>query len=155
MTEEQSKNKPEALLRHLSAEDLELVNTSDDELWKRSSVFSFDLQECQARVTRGEKWHQLIQAHLYLEHVLTMLMTDALADPGAIGASRMAFAQKLNMIRAMGLLSVENVSTLIKINKLRNKIAHDLTFSITDESERDLINATSDNFKASVMSDDK
>lgn len=123
-----------------SAEDLELMAAPDDEIWRRTHAFGFDLDECKSRLTRGDQWHQLIQAHLYIDHIISTMLTDALVDPSAIGASRMAFAQKLNLIRAMGLIDADVAATIGKINNLRNKVAHDLSFSITEESERDLIN---------------
>lgn len=126
----------------ITAEDLELLATPDEELVGRSSVFSFDADKFKARISTGDRWQQLLQAHLYFDHVITQMLVDALANPDAINASRMSFLQKLQLIQALGLLSAELVATIEFVNGIRNKIAHDLNFEINDKEERDLSNCT-------------
>ncbi len=55
---------------------------------------------------------------------------------------RNSFAQKLQLISAMGLLPPELISPVEFINGLRNKIAHDLDFEIDDKHIDDLVNCT-------------
>jgi hypothetical protein len=54
----------------------------------------------------------------------------------------MSFLQKLQLIEALGLLPADLASTVVFINGLRNNIAHDLNFEISDKNERDFINCT-------------
>lgn len=126
----------------LTAEDLKLLATPSEELRKHTEVFSYDEDRFKARVSDGERWQQLLQAHLYYDHVITRLLVDALVKPDAINATRMSFLQKLQLINALGLLSDEIVSTVEAINKLRNKIAHRLDFEISDKDVSDLGNTT-------------
>lgn len=126
----------------LTAADLELLSTPDIELRKRVEVFSFDDAQFKARISTGEKWQQLIQAHLYYDHVITSLLVDALVNAEAINASRMGFLQKLKLVEALGLIPDELISTVEFINSLRNKIAHDLKFELNEKDERDFTNCT-------------
>ena len=126
----------------ITTEDLELLATPDEELKKRVKVFSFDDEQLVARISTGEMWQQLLQAHLYFDHAITLLLLDALLKPEAINASRMSFMQKLQLINALGLLPGELVATVEFINGLRNKIAHDLNFALGEKDKRDLANCT-------------
>jgi hypothetical protein len=137
----------------ITAEDLELIATPDSELRKRVEIFSFDDERFKARISTGERWQQLLQAHLYFDHVLSQLLVEALANPDAIDAHRMSFLQKLQLIRALGLLPDDLASSVEFINGLRNKIAHDLNFEISDKDERDLTNCTPKHLRDIMMAD--
>lgn len=126
----------------ITAEDLDLLATPDAELHKRVEKFSFDDDRFKARISAGDRWQQLLQAHLYFDHVITQLLVDGLANPDAINASRMGFLQKLQLIQALGLLPADLTSTVEFINGLRNKIAHDLNFEISDKDEHGFANCT-------------
>lgn len=102
---------------------------------------SFDVDRFYERIAGGPPWQQLIQAHLYLDHTISLLISDALAKPAAMDTGRMGFAQKLQLVDGMALLADEVISAIRVINGLRNKIAHDLTFELTPESIRNAINA--------------
>jgi hypothetical protein len=136
------RRRPERERPPLTAEELELLATPGEELRARTEVMSYDAERFEARISVGERWQQLIQAHLYYDHVITQMLIEALVNPDAINASRMSFLQKLQLIRAMGLLNGELASTLEFINGLRNKIAHRLDFDVTGEDETDLTNCT-------------
>jgi hypothetical protein len=138
----------------LTTEDLALLATSDAELRKRVHIFSFDRKRFEARIAAGDKWQQLLQGHLYFDHVITQLLVDALKKPDAIGTSRMSFLQKLQLIEALGLLPADLTAPVMFINGLRNKIAHDLNFEISDKDERDLANCTPKHLRE-IMETDK
>lgn len=125
-----------------SPEELKLLSTPDEIIVEGYQAFCFDQDAFTKRVRSGDRWQQLIQAHLYLEHVVAQLLKEALAKPEAISMSRMGFSQRLDLIVAMALLPDELVSPIRKISGLRNKIAHDLTFEIADSDVRDLENCT-------------
>jgi hypothetical protein len=124
----------------LSADDLAFLALTDDELRQKSETRSFDIVVFQTRMNTGENWVRLIQAHLYFDHVLTAMLVEALMNADAINASRMGFAQKAQLINAMGLLPQELISPIEFINSLRNKIAHQLDFSISEQDIKDLAN---------------
>lgn len=126
----------------ITAEDLALIATPDAELRKRTEIHSFDDERFKARISTGDRWQQLLQAHLYFDHVITQLLVEALAKPDAIDASRMSFIQKVQLIEALGLLRADLAPAIVFMNGLRNKIAHDLNFEISDKDERDLANCT-------------
>lgn len=124
----------------ISEDDLKVNSTPDDEL-VAGIGFSFELELLRKRVEVGDRWQQLIQAHLFFDHVITNILTDALVKPEAVNAKRMSFLQKLQLIESMGLLPVEVIRPIGVVNDMRNKIAHDLRFEITDKEERDLFNS--------------
>jgi hypothetical protein len=124
----------------LTAEDLALLATPAEELKERTHVFSFDRDRFEKRIASGENWQQLLQAHLYYDHVITQLLTEALVKPEDVKVSRMSFSQKLQFLSALGLLRPEFVSPIEFVNGLRNKISHDLSFEISDKDVRDFAN---------------
>lgn len=138
----------------ITAEDLDLLATPDTELRQRVEVFSFEEERFKARISVGNTWQQLLQAHLYYDHVITQVLLDELANPDAINTSRMSFYQKLQLIRALGLLPAEMLSCVEFINGLRNKIAHDLSFEISEKDERDLFNCTPKYLRDIMASDE-
>jgi hypothetical protein len=119
---------------------LELLATPTEELQRRTEVFSFDQDRFKKRIATGEHWQQLLQAHLYFDHVITQLLSEELVNPDAVNVSRMSFSQKMQFITALDLLSPELVSSVEFMNGLRNKIAHDLNFEISDKDVRDFTN---------------
>lgn len=129
-------------LAQFTAEQVALLNKSDDELKKETGVFSFDTKGFEKRVETGEDWHRVIQAHLYLDHAVTTLIADTLVRPDAVRLGRMGFAQKTDLIEAMGSLPDDLLSAVRAVNGLRNRIAHQLEFSITRKDLSDLRNAT-------------
>jgi hypothetical protein len=138
----------------LTAEDLELLATPTEELQRRTEVFSFDQDRFKKRIATGEHWQQLLQAHLYFEHVVTQLLSDALANPDAVNVSRMSFSQKLQFISALNLLPPELISSVEFINGLRNKIAHKLDFEIGDKDVRDFTNCVPKRLRDIASQDD-
>jgi hypothetical protein len=121
-----------------SPEDLELLATPDAEIRREASVCSFDQKKLADRIRTGEHWQQLLQAHLYYDHVVTYMLTEELKNPDAINVKRMGFFQKLRLVRAMGLLPEALTVVVERINSLRNKIAHELNFEIDDNQVQEL-----------------
>jgi hypothetical protein len=126
----------------VTSEELQLLATPNEELKERAYKFSFDEDLFSKRISGGERWQQLLQAHLYYDHVLTQMLVDALPQPDAIELQRMGFVNKLQLIAAMSLLPSEVISPIGFINGIRNKISHDLSFEITDQTVTDLQNCT-------------
>jgi hypothetical protein len=135
-------HKPKSDRPPLTQYELDLLATPTEELEKRTFVFSFDRDKFEVRISTGEYWQQLLQAHLYFDHVITQILSEALANPDAVSLTRMGFARKCQFILALNLLPAPLVSTAEAINGLRNKIAHDLNFEISDKDFRDIENCT-------------
>lgn len=126
----------------LTEEELALLATPSSDLEKKYKVFSFDRSKFEGRIASGERWQQLLQAHLYYDHVITQVLVDALPNPESINLRRMGFAQKLQLISAMNLLPEELIAPIEVVNGLRNKIAHVLDFEVEDAAVTDLANCT-------------
>lgn len=132
---------PEHLAR-LTPAQIELLGRTRSELELEANQFSFDVDAFQTRIEQGEDWHKIIQAHLYLDHAITRALSEALANPDAIRLSRMGFAQKLELIEALALLPDELISAATAVNRLRNRVAHELHFELSASDVSDLKNAT-------------
>ena len=81
------------------------------------------------------------------------LLLEALKKPEAISLSRMGYSQRLDLASALGILDDELIVALRKISSLRNKLAHDLSFEITEQDVLDLANCTSPKLRKSLQSD--
>lgn len=126
----------------LTPEDLELLATPDAELTGKVSDLCFDYEQFTGRVLKGDRWQQLLQAHLYFDHVITRMLEEALPNPEAIKLRRTSFSQKVQLISAMNLMPPSLIPPVEYINGLRNKIAHELNFEISDDAVNNLVNCT-------------
>ncbi len=143
MTNKGKASAAHAFVKSLTPEDLQLLATSDAELKQQASVFCYDLNQFEARVVAvSDRGQQLLQAHLYFDHVITRMLEDALPNPDAINVRRISFYQKVQLVSAMTLLPAELIPPVEFINNLRNRIAHELDFEIGDAAVTDLTNCT-------------
>lgn len=126
----------------LSGEDRKLDEISHEDLEGQTNVFSFDVDVFDKRLSLGEHWHKLLQAHLYFDHIVTLMLREALKEPGAIRLGRMSFVQKLELACAMGLLTKEIAAAIDFVNRIRNKIAHQLDYEVSEKDVLDLKNCT-------------
>lgn len=74
--------------------------------------------------------------------------------PSAINTGRMELVQKLQLIEGMGLLRDDVISANRVVNGLRNSIAHDLNFEISESDIRNVVNAIS-KFLREIMQAEK
>lgn len=135
-------------------DELELLSTSNQNILKKHEAFSFDYEDFLERVKVGDNWQQLVQSHLYFEHVVTQILSEALANPEAISLSRMGFSQRLDLIVAMALLPDELVAPIRKISRLRNKLAHNLSFRVSERDVRNLENCTPTHLRDAVRAEE-
>ena len=91
----------------------------------------------------------LLKGHLWVEHVVTQALEVSLADSAHLNVERMSFAAKLDLALAAGALAPKLGPPLKRINRLRNDAAHDLTFKLTEEMMRGLV----DSFSSSQLQD--
>ena len=136
--------------RAFTEEELRLLAASGDELAEWTKEMSFDIDRLVARL-KGERWQQILQAHLYFDHVLSALLKEELRHPDAIDVKRMSFAQKLQLVHAIGLVRSDIVPTIAAVNRVRNRLAHDLEAEIGDGEVQQLTNTVPSWFKKQVM----
>jgi hypothetical protein len=104
---------------------------TEEDIKDVSTVFSFDIEQCKARLLRGDDWQRIIQGHLFFDHVMSAMISEQMMRPLDISIDRMNFPTKVELISAMGLIPTNNKPFLLGINKIRNKIAHNLGFKVT------------------------
>lgn len=80
----------------------------------------------------------LLRGHLWVETHLVGLLESELANPDALNLDRMAFAQKVSLANALGLLSPDEVATMKVLNRMRNRLAHNLGGEPTEEAIAEL-----------------
>jgi hypothetical protein len=137
----------------LTQEEIRLLKESDAELQDQAAVLSFDVNVMKSRLgsalQSGENWAVIIHTHLYLDHILTQTLVEALIKPKALQVDRLSFSHKVAFLDALGLLSDELKPTVLAINKIRNNIAHEIDFNISTEAQNRLFYTVSSETKAS------
>lgn len=119
-------------------EDRALVAKSADEIRAEVSVFSFDISALKRRVQDDDAAQAFIQAHLYLDHVVSRLLSENVPFPRQLQLDRSSFSQKLQLVAALGLLRPGHIAPIKVINSIRNKIAHQLDYSVQPSDEAKL-----------------
>lgn len=82
----------------------------------------------------------ILKGHLYIENRLIELIKVKLVNPNAINLNDLNFPTKINLARALGLLDNKKSKLLRNLNRIRNKLAHDLNFELSDEEIKKQIN---------------
>ncbi len=75
----------------------------------------------------------ILKGHLAIEKILETLISNHLAEPGALFKNRISFDLKLAIAKAMGLLSEKHFSAFKAINRIRNNYAHQNDYQLTLE----------------------
>ena len=76
----------------------------------------------------------ILKGHLFVERVLEELISDKLSHPNAImRRGRMSFDLKVDLARALGVLSEKHVSAFKALNNIRNDFAHDGNYQVRAE----------------------
>lgn len=78
-----------------------------------------------------ESFQLFLRGHLYLEAILSEIIDRSLAVPDAVNELASMFYRKVKLVRALGKVSPEVEELLLKINEIRNKMAHKLDFTLT------------------------
>ena len=87
----------------------------------------------------------ILRGHLYIENELTQLIQKILIKPDKI--SLPYFSTKLDAAYALGAIDDEWYGAFKKMNKIRNKYAHDLGYEFVEEDFSDLISTLSKDAK--------
>src|SRR3954454_9948496 len=81
----------------------------------------------------------LLRGHLFVEQQLTEVLREALPNPDALDFTRLNFPTLVSLGSSLGLpnLAAEDVPALLKLNTLRNRLAHRLDWNLDAEAERE------------------
>ena len=82
---------------------------------------------------------QLLKLHLFTEQLLNKIIASYLrTDEKAVGDLRLGYDLKVKLVELSHLVPKSGCDVLRKLNGLRQKLAHRLTYTIT-EDDRDLL----------------
>lgn len=121
----------------LTDAEMKLAAASDAELFASVAELSFDRTRLVPRVS-GDDWQLVVQAHLYFDHIATQTLTENIPNPTALNWGRSSFAQKIDLLAALNLSPPTLITFLKKLNKVRNEIAHNLEYEVTEKEAADL-----------------
>ena len=79
----------------------------------------------------SEEVHLVLRGHLHLEALLNEIIRRSFAYPSAITDMRQSFFSKTKLLRATDRIDDGEESLLLAFNSLRNKIAHQVHFTVT------------------------
>lgn len=91
-----------------------------------------------AHMRMAARWNQdtdtigrILRAHLFVEHYLTEYLQATNPALGDLDEARVTFNQKVSLLKTDG--SSVLVGGLRRLNKIRNRLAHNLQATVTDE----------------------
>jgi hypothetical protein len=87
----------------------------------------------------------ILRAQIYIEKDLDLLLRKLLIHPEKI--SLQYFSAKLDAAYALGAIDDDWYGSFRKFNKIRNKYAHDLNYTFTENDYNDLVSTLSKNSK--------
>jgi hypothetical protein len=119
--------------------DEALLSTDEATIKKLCSSYCFDLRAVLRRLRTNNRTVQLLEAHLALDHVLTLTREQQLQREDVLRLDRWGFAQKLELLSALGAVSLRSFDHLKLINALRNKVAHRFEFRISDDDVQQVL----------------
>jgi hypothetical protein len=102
--------------------------------------FSFDLNQIKSQIKDGNDFTATIRGHLYIESILIHLIQEALPRQDLLQVDRISFNSKVELCASLGLIPEYMIPIYKKINQLRNYIAHNLSYQLTDKDKADLLN---------------
>ncbi|HXM18306.1 MAG TPA: hypothetical protein VN934_05790 [Candidatus Tumulicola sp.] len=74
----------------------------------------------------------VIRGHLYLESAFSRVLSRAVLSPDALALAKLSFNQMARMCCALGILAGDDVPCYLVLNKIRNRLAHELETMVTD-----------------------
>ncbi|OIK13578.1 hypothetical protein BIV60_13875 [Bacillus sp. MUM 116] len=74
----------------------------------------------------------VVTIHLYTEYWINRILKEKKKNPGEIVKNESSYSVKLDFVYNMGFITDQLFSNLKKLNKLRNKCAHQLDYDFVD-----------------------
>jgi hypothetical protein len=90
-------------------------------------------------LTSEQPLEVLLRGHLWVEAELIAVLEDVLPFPRQIDLGRFSFPQKVSLVAAHGFVRPEDVPGYMKLNSLRNKVAHNLAAEPDDNYAHELL----------------
>lgn len=92
-----------------------------------------------SHLSSEEPLEVLIRGHLWVEATMSGLLSRSLEKPEALDDARLSFSQTLALCDAMGLIPSDLIPVLRRLNKLRNRVAHNLDAELAESDQRELV----------------
>ncbi len=86
-----------------------------------------------------ENFQLFIRGHLYLEALLSEILERSFAHPESMNDVATTFFGKVKLAHALGKITPEVEGLLLKINGVRNKLAHRLDYKLCFDTAFDLV----------------
>lgn len=80
----------------------------------------------------------VLRGHLWIESLVNGVIENRMKNPAALNLDRMSFAAKIDLAFALGAIDSDNVGWFRALNKMRNRLAHNLDGEPTPEELADL-----------------
>lgn len=110
-------------------------------MWEPKEFHSERERRFLAHISIDAPLEIVLRGHLWVESSLIRLIEEVVPHPEAIDLARFSFPQKMGLGVALGLVRSEYASAYLKLNALRNRVAHDLFSAITKEEQDELLQA--------------
>jgi hypothetical protein len=94
-------------------------------------------------VINGDPVLALVQTHLQLEYVVIEYIRHGLRNPAQFPIDRLSFPLKVDLAIALGDFPENARKAVLKVNALRNRLAHKLDADITAKDVQELLGETS------------
>lgn len=91
----------------------------------------FDLDAVATRLRIRNRGMQVLNAHLVIDHVLTFFLSAQFVAKSKMKIDRMSFDQKVELLYSLGRLSDDSRYWAKRLNGIRNKLAHELDFTVS------------------------
>jgi hypothetical protein len=82
----------------------------------------------------------LLRGHLWMENFINRILEIHIVNTGVLDLDRIGFRQKVDIAQSFGFISQEDGYALKALNRLRNKLAHNLMAEPSESEIRDLVN---------------
>lgn len=101
--------------------------------------FTFDIEKARKELNSPDPISTILRGHLYVENSLDEMLKIELKRSDLIDLSKINFSVKPRLCVALGIIDQRTSSLCLKINKIRNSLAHHLDNSIDKAVLDDLL----------------
>lgn len=91
-----------------------------------------------------EQLSKIMVGHQAIENKMDFLLRFYFSNPKYYQDSKFSFSNKTNLLMAAGIIDEKFGNFIKKLNKLRNKYAHDFNYEIDFEEAFELVNQAND-----------
>lgn len=94
---------------------------------------------------------KILRGHLWLEYSLEEVFRRRVASYDHFEKARLSFSAKTQLARSMNILAEDEYRLVLFLNKIRNGIAHQFTYTVTPEIESQLLAIASSDIKRTAQ----